>query len=67
MAWSFRVTASGDRGSFPGEIAEIGLRQIRIAKPNLPKQRVAGSIPVSRSRYDFLDLQAETTAPFVEA
>jgi len=43
MVWSFRVTASGDRGSFPGEIAEL----------NLPKQRVAGSSPVSRSRYDF--------------
>ncbi len=45
--------ASGDRGSKQPEIAEIRFRQIQIAKPNASKQRVAGSIPVSRSRYDF--------------
>jgi hypothetical protein len=47
--WSFRVMSSGGRGSNHSEIVGLALRQIRIAEHKLPKQRVAGSSPVSRS------------------
>ncbi len=46
--------ASGDRGPNQPEIGEIGFAQIRIAGPDPSKQRVVGSIPIARSRYDCL-------------
>jgi len=35
------------------ENAVFRVGQTQIAADNLPKQRVAGSIPIARSKYDF--------------